>query len=213
MKKLTHAMKAAVFGAATAFLVSSCATAPSGSEGSGSAAVSQVAGTSTAADSLIYTIQPGDKLYISVYNEEELQKDIVVRPDGGITFPLIGDVEAKGKTISELRQEITARLSQYIPDATVSVSLKEVIGNKIFVLGQVKNPGEYVLTGDIDVLQALSMAGGLTAFANSNKIKVLRRNKETHAKEVIPFSYKRVMRGEDLEQNITLRSGDTVIVP
>jgi polysaccharide export outer membrane protein len=206
-------MKAAVFAAATAFLVSSCATAPSGSDGSGPAAVNEAVGASTAADSLIYKIQPGDKLYISVYNEEELQKDIVVRPDGGITFPLIGDVDAKGKSISELRQEITARLGQYIPDATVSVSLKEVIGNKIFVLGQVKNPGEYVLTGDIDVLQALSMAGGLTAFANSNKIKVLRRNKATSAKEVIPFSYKRVMRGEDLDQNITLRSGDTVIVP
>lgn len=213
MKKLTHALKVAVLGATTAFLVSSCATAPSGSEGVGPAVASQAAGTNSGADSLVYTIQPGDKLYISVYNEEDLQKDIVVRPDGGITFPLIGDVDAKGKSISQLRKEITERLGQYIPDATVSVSLKEVIGNKIFVLGQVKTPGEYVLTGDTDVLQALSMAGGLTAFANTNKIKVLRRDKETHNKKVIPFSYKRVMRGEDLDQNITLHSGDTVIVP
>jgi polysaccharide export outer membrane protein len=161
----------------------------------------------------VYKIQPGDKLHISVYNEEELNKDIVVRPDGGITFPLAGDVQAKGRSIPELRAEITSLLSQYIPDATVSVSLQEVIGNKIFVLGQVKSPGEYVLTGGTDVLQALSMAGGLTAFANSSKIKILRRNRDTNTEEVIPFSYKKIMRGQGLEQNITLRSGDTVIVP
>ncbi len=213
MKKLTHAMRI-FLTALVAAVVVGCATAPSGGGGAAVSSVDEPAAAMTnAADDLVYKIQPGDKLYISVYNEEDLQKDIVVRPDGGITFPLIGDVEAKGKSVAELREEITSRLAQYIPEATVSVSLQEVIGNKIFVLGQVKNPGEYVLTGDIDVLQALSMAGGLTAFANSNKIKVLRRNKLTNKKEVIPFSYKKVMRGEGLEQNITLRSGDTVIVP
>jgi len=205
-------MKAIVLGIASALLIGGCATTSTGSAGAVDTATDDAAAAAQA-DQVIYKIQPGDKLYISVYNEEDLQKDIVVRPDGGITFPLIGDVQASGKSVSQLRDEITSRLSEYIPDATVSVSLKEVIGNKIFVLGQVKNPGEYVLTGDIDVLQALSMAGGLTAFANSNKIKVLRRDPATHKKTVIPFSYKKVMRGEDLEQNITLRSGDTVVVP
>jgi len=209
---MTHAMKAILLGIASALLIGGCATTSTGSAGAVDTATNDAAAAAQA-DQMIYKIQPGDKLYISVYNEEDLQKDIVVRPDGGITFPLIGDVQASGKSVSQLRDEITARLGEYIPDATVSVSLKEVIGNKIFVLGQVKKPGEYVLTGDIDVLQALSMAGGLTAFANSNKIKVLRRDPETHKKKVIPFSYKKVMRGEELEQNITLRSGDTVIVP
>jgi len=209
---MTHAMKAILLGIASALLIGGCATTSTGSAGAVDTATDDAAAAAQA-DQMIYKIQPGDKLYISVYNEEDLQKDIVVRPDGGITFPLIGDVQASGKSVSQLRDEITARLGEYIPDATVSVSLKEVIGNKIFVLGQVKKPGEYVLTGDIDVLQALSMAGGLTAFANSNKIKVLRRDPETHKKMVIPFSYKKVMRGEDLEQNITLRSGDTVVVP
>lgn len=209
---MTHAMKAILLGIASALLIGGCATTSTGSAGAVDTATDDAAVVAQA-DQMIYKIQPGDKLYISVYNEEDLQKDIVVRPDGGITFPLIGDVQASGKSVSQLRDEITTRLSEYIPDATVSVSLKEVIGNKIFVLGQVKNPGEYVLTGDIDVLQALSMAGGLTAFANSNKIKVLRRDPATRKKTVIPFSYKKVMRGEDLEQNITLRSGDTVVVP
>ena len=208
---MTHAMKAILLGIASALLIGGCATTSTGSAGAVDTA-SDDAAVVAQAGKMIYKIQPGDKLYISVYNEEDLQKDIVVRPDGGITFPLIGDVQASGKSVSQLRDEITTRLSEYIPDATVSVSLKEVVGNKIFVLGQVKNPGEYVLTGDIDVLQALSMAGGLTAFASSNKIKVLRRDPATHKKLVIPFSYKKVMRG-DLEQNITLRSGDTVVVP
>ncbi len=207
-------MRVLLVGVTAILVVPGCATAPSGGGSEAVTAAEQSdAALAGAAHDLVYKIQPGDKLYISVYNEEDLQKDIVVRPDGGITFPLIGDVEAKGKSVAELREEITSRLSQYIPEATVSVSLQEVIGNKIFVLGQVKNPGEYVLTGDIDVLQALSMAGGLTAFASSNKIKVLRRNKETNTKEVIPFSYKKVMRGQNLEQNITLQSGDTIIVP
>lgn len=209
---MTHAMKAILLGIASALLIGGCASMSTGSTGAVDTATDDAA-VADQSDQMIYKIQPGDKLYISVYNEEDLQKDIVVRPDGGIAFPLIGDVQASGKSVSQLRDEITSRLAEYIPDATVSVSLKEVIGNKIFVLGQVKNPGEYVLTGDIDVLQALSMAGGLTAFANSNKIKVLRRDPATHKKKVIPFSYKRVMRGEDLEQNITLRSGDTVVVP
>ena len=205
-------MKSILLGIALALLVGGCETMPTGGTGAADTTTDDAA-TATQADQMIYKIQPGDKLYISVYNEEDLQKDIVVRPDGGITFPLIGDVQASGKSISQLRDEITTRLGEYIPEATVSVSLKEVIGNKIFVLGQVKNPGEYVLTGDIDVLQALSMAGGLTAFANSSRIKVLRRDPVTHKKIVIPFSYKKVMRGEGLEQNITLRSGDTVVVP
>lgn len=210
--KLTHAMYK-ITAVLAVLLVASCAGNPTQKGGGTTDAGSDAELAVDRSQDLVYKIQPGDKLYISVYNEEDLQKDIVVRPDGGITFPLIGDVEAKGKSVAQLRQEIADRLDKFIPDATVSVSLKEVIGNKVFVLGQVKNPGEYVLTGDIDVLQALSMAGGLTAFANTNKIKVIRRDPATRSKEVIPFSYKKVMRGEDLDQNITLRSGDTIIVP
>jgi len=160
-----------------------------------------------------YLIQPGDVLSVSVWNEEELQREVTVRPDGGINFPLIGDLHASGKSIRDLRAEITKGLSTYIPEAAVSLSLKQVVGNKVNVLGQVKSPGEFILTSGTDVLQALSMAGGVTAFANLSKIKILRRDKNTREQSVIPFNYKRVLKGRGLDQNILLQSGDTIVVP
>ncbi len=160
-----------------------------------------------------YLIQPGDVLSISVWNEEELQREVTVRPDGGITFPLIGDLHASGKSIRDLRAEITKGLSTYIPEAAVSLNLKQVVGNKVNVLGQVKSPGEFILTSGTDVLQALSMAGGVTAFANHSKIKILRRDKKTQEQTVIPFNYKKVLKGRGLKQNILLQSGDTIVVP
>jgi polysaccharide export outer membrane protein len=160
-----------------------------------------------------YLIQPGDVLSISVWNEEELQREVTVRPDGGITFPLIGDLHASGKSIRDLRAEITKGLSTYIPEAAVSLNLKQVVGNKVNVLGQVKEPGEFILTSGTDVLQALSMAGGVTAFANHSKIKILRRDKKTQEQTVIPFNYKKVLKGRGLKQNILLQSGDTIVVP
>ena len=160
-----------------------------------------------------YLIQPGDVLSISVWNEEELKREVTVRPDGGITFPLIGDLHASGKSIRDLRAEITKGLSTYIPEAAVSLNLKQVVGNKINVLGQVKEPGEFILTSGTDVLQALSMAGGVTAFANRSKIKILRRDKKTQEQTVIPFNYKKVLKGRGLKQNILLQSGDTIVVP
>jgi len=160
-----------------------------------------------------YLIQPGDILSISVWNEEELQREVTVRPDGGITFPLIGDLQASGKSIRDLRAEITKGLSTYIPEAAVSLNLKQVVGNKVNVLGQVKSPGEFILTSGTDVLQALSMAGGVTAFASLTNIKILRRDKNTQEQTVIPFNYKKVLRGRGLEQNILLQSGDTIVVP
>jgi polysaccharide export outer membrane protein len=160
-----------------------------------------------------YSIQPGDKLEISVYGEDDLQKELTVGPGGGITFPLIGDINAKGKTVDQLRSEVKEKLAQFIPQAAVSVSIKEVIGNKVHVLGQVKSPGEYILTGSADVMQALSMAGGVTAFAALRKIKILRRDSVTQAQSVIGFNYSDVIKGKNLGQNILLHSGDTVVVP
>lgn len=171
------------------------------------AAVQSVIGVSA------YQIQPGDKLEISVYGEDELQKEITVGPGGGINFPLIGDLNARGKTVDQLREEVRGQLSTFIPEASVSVSIKEVVGNKVSVLGQVSDPGEYVLSGTTDVLQALSMAGGITAFAATKKVKILRRDQRTGQQTVIPFNYSDVIKGVSLEQNILLKSGDTVVVP
>ena len=158
-----------------------------------------------------YKIGPEDILEISIWKEDGLKKEVLVRPDGGISFPLIGDLQATGKTAAELKEEITKKLEQFIPDPVVSVALLKVVGNKVFVIGKVNKPGEFVAGRYVDVLQALSMAGGLTPFAAENSIKVLR--KEGGKDVVMPFEYASVKRGERLEQNIMLKGGDVVVVP
>lgn len=158
-----------------------------------------------------YKILPGDILQISVWGEEDLQDQVLVRPDGGISFPLCGDISAKDRSVVDLQDEIARRLSRYVSDPVVTVSVAEVQGNKIYVIGQVARPGFFVVNPQVDVLQALSMAGGTTPFANLNDIKILRRNGS--AQEVLEFRYNDVINGRRLEQNIILQSGDIVIVP
>lgn len=158
-----------------------------------------------------YLISPEDILEISVWKEESLTKQVVVRPDGAFSFPLVGDVQATAKTISDIRDEIKERLKKYIPEPVVSVSLLKVTGYKIYVIGRVNKPGEFVTGRFVDVLQALALAGGLTPFAAENDIKILRR---VNGKEYVrKFRYADVRKGEHLEQNVLLRSGDTVVVP
>lgn len=158
-----------------------------------------------------YQIGPEDVLEISVWKEEGLKKEVLVRPDGGISFPLIGEIQAAGKTEGQLQKEITQRLDKFIPDPVVSVSVLKVAGNKIYVIGKVNKPGEYAAGRYVDVLQVLSMAGGLTPFAAENGIKVLR--KEGGKDTVFRFRYSQVKNGENLEQNIQLKGGDVVVVP
>ena len=158
-----------------------------------------------------YTVQPGDILEVSVWQEEDLQREVLVRPDGRFSFPLVGDIDATGKTVEDLRNEIAASLQKFIPDLVVTVTVKQILGNKIFVLGQVNNPGQFVVNPRVDVMQALSMAGGTTPFAALNDIVILRRNGDTQS--ALRFAYKDVERGRSLEQNIILHSGDVVVVP
>ena len=159
-----------------------------------------------------YYVQAGDVLEISVWKEEDLQKQVLVRPDGRISFPLIGDVSVAGKTIDGLRQEITDRLVAYIPDLTVTVTLQSINGNRIYVIGQVKSPGSFVINPRVDVMQALSLAGGTTAFAALDEIVILRREADG-SQRAVSFRYKDVTKGRSLEQNIMLHSGDIVVVP
>jgi polysaccharide export outer membrane protein len=158
-----------------------------------------------------YALQPGDMLTVSVWKETDLSTDLVVRPDGGISMPLIGEVAAAGHTVEQIRSTIDQRLRKYIPDPTVAVIVKQAAGNQIFVLGKVNRPGNYPINRPVDVMQALSLAGGTTPFAALNDIRVLRRNGEQQI--TLRFRYGDVERGRDLEQNILLRSGDTVVVP
>jgi polysaccharide export outer membrane protein len=157
-----------------------------------------------------YRLGPEDVLEISVWREDGLKKEVLVRPDGGISFPLVGELHARDKTVSELRDELAKRLEKFMPDPTVSVAVMKV-ANRIYVIGRVNKPGDFPVGRDVDVLQALSLAGGLTPFANENSIKVMRR--ENGKQVTLPFQYGRVTRGERLEQNVILQRGDVVVVP
>lgn len=159
-----------------------------------------------------YTVKPGDVLAVSVWKEPDLQRPVMIRPDGFFSFPLVGEVDARGKTIPELNQIVAERLGKYIADAVVTVSIQEIKGNKVYVIGQVNRPGEFIVNPSVSVMQALSMAGGLTAFAASGDVVVLRKAPDGR-KTSLPFNYPEVVRGRGLEQNIDLQSGDVVVVP
>jgi len=174
---------------------------------------SVTAGPATAgpATSRDYVLQPGDELQIAVWKETDLSMDIFIRPDGGISFPLAGDLPAAGLSVAELTVALEKRVRRYEPDAVVTVMVKAAIGNRVYVIGKVNKPGDFTLNRPIDVMQALSLAGGATPFANTNHIRVLRRE-GTHIRS-ITFRYGDVQRGRRLDQNILLKSGDTVVVP
>jgi polysaccharide export outer membrane protein len=158
-----------------------------------------------------YIVQPGDLLIVDVWKEKDLQREVMVRPDGGLDFPLVGNIDVSGKTVEQLRKELVEKLTKYVPDPVVTISVKQSLGNKIYVVGKVNKPGDYIVIRNTDVMQALSMAGGLSPYASENKIKILRR--EHGVLKAIPFKYSRVEKGEDLEQNIILQGGDVVVVP
>ena len=158
-----------------------------------------------------YTVLPGDLLQISVWKEPDLQMEVLVRPDSAFSFPLAGDISTKGLSVVQLQSELARRLSRYISNPVVTVSVSQVLGNKIYVIGQVNEPGDFIVNPQVDVIQALSMAGGLTAFADTNDIKILRRTGTNQT--AISFKYNDVLKGKNLEQNIVLQSGDIVVVP
>lgn len=157
-----------------------------------------------------YRLGPEDLLSVSVWKDESLTREVLVRPDGMISFPLIGDLPAEGKTVEGLRADLAKKLSPYFPDPTLSVAVLKV-NTKVYVLGKVARPGEYLVGRHIDVMQALSLAGGLTPFASENKIRILRR--ENGEQRTYLFRFGEVKKGESLEQNILLQRGDVVIVP
>lgn len=159
----------------------------------------------------LYRISPEDVLHISVWKEPDLDKEVVVRPDGLVSFPLAGHIEAAGQTPQQLQQQITERISRYVPDAVVTVSVKELSGLRLYVTGRVEKPGQYQVGRYIDVLQALTLAGGPTPFANTSDIRIIRR--EGGREVVYEFNYDQVKKGRELEQNILLQADDVVVVP
>jgi polysaccharide export outer membrane protein len=177
------------------------------------AVLSAFAGSAAhAADGADYTIQAGDVLAISVWREQDLQQEVVVRPDGKFSFPLVGDIAAQDQSVEAVRQQIATRIESYIPDAVVTVQVRQTAGNVVYVVGQVNRPGMFVMQRAVDVMQALAMAGGAGTYANVNKIRVLRRD-ENGVERSIPFNYGDVASGDDVSQNLVLRPGDVVVVP
>lgn len=159
-----------------------------------------------------YRINKGDKLKINVWQEENLQAEVMVSPDGTVSFPMVGVIEAAGKTIDEFQNLLKDKLEQFIPGPEVNVSFISVDGNLIYLIGEVAKPGPYTIVKDIDIMQALSMAGGITPFADKNDIRILRRV-SAEKTESINFSYSDIEDGDNLESNILLQSGDTIIIP
>ena len=158
-----------------------------------------------------YTVKPGDTLTISVWKEPELQGPVLVTPDGAFSFPLVGQVDARGKTVTDLQKIVAERLVKFISDPVVTVSVQDVKGNKIYVIGQVNKPGEFIVNPRVDVMQALSMAAGTTPFAALGNIIILRRT--GGQQEALRFDYSDLVKGRNLQQNIELRAGDIVVVP
>lgn len=159
-----------------------------------------------------YLVQPGDILQISVWKEADLQLEAAVRPDGILTFPLVGEVIVGDRSVEDITKTLEKGLHRYIADAVVTVAVSQTLGNKVFVIGQVNRPGEFVINRPVDILQALTMAGGMTPFAKRDRILVLRRGSDGK-QEPIEFKYSNIEKGEKLEQNIILKSGDTVLIP
>jgi polysaccharide export outer membrane protein len=158
-----------------------------------------------------YKLQPGDVLTVNVWKETDLQGEALIRPDGAMSFPLAGELQAAGHTVAELTAMLDERIRKYVPDAVVTVSVKMTSGDRVYVIGKVNHPGDFPLIRPIDVMQALSLAGGATPFADTNAIRILRRDGD-HLSS-ITFRYRDVEKGRKLAQNILLQSGDTVVVP
>jgi polysaccharide biosynthesis/export protein len=158
-----------------------------------------------------YRVNAGDRLDISVWKEEDLQRQVLVRPDGAFSFPLAGQIMAEGRTVAQIQAELESRLARYIPDLVSTVTVVDVNGNRIFVIGQVNTPGSFVMNPVLDVMQALAMAGGTTPFAALKDIRILRR--QEGVQRAYGFDYTEVADGRSLEQNVQLQSGDVVVVP
>ncbi|PIE62841.1 MAG: sugar transporter [Desulfobacter postgatei] len=157
-----------------------------------------------------YKIGAGDVLEISVWKNPDLTRQVVVLPDNTIRFPLIGEIKTGGHSLAWLEKILETRLEKFISDPELSVSLTRVNSLIIYVIGKVKGPGRFQMAENVDVLQALAMAGGLNAFAKDDEIKIFR--KQGQMTQIFEFDYDAVSQGEELDQNITLERGDVIVV-
>jgi polysaccharide biosynthesis/export protein len=158
-----------------------------------------------------YIIGPGDVLFVSVWKDQDLTQSVPVRPDGKIFFPLIGEIVAGGRSVLQVKEEIERKISRYVPDPVLTIGLLEIRSMFIYVIGRVNSPGRFAIYSNVDVLQALAMAGGCNAFAETKNIKVFR--KAGGQTMLMNFNYNEVTSGKRLDQNIVLERGDVIVVP
>jgi polysaccharide biosynthesis/export protein len=158
-----------------------------------------------------YVIGADDVLDVSVWKEQELTRSLQVRPDGKISMPLLGDVQAAGLTPGQLAQSVSEKLKKFLTAPQVTVILTQINSQRVYVLGEVTRPGAYPVLPGMTILQAISSAGGLTQFANAKKIFLMRD--ENHIQTKYPFSYKEVLDGRKADENLTIKAGDTIVVP
>lgn len=159
----------------------------------------------------IYKLRQGDIVLISVWREDALQRQVVVLPDGSITFPLIGRIDVAGLSTPEVEHNITLKLKVYFPDPIVTVVIMGIDGHRAFVTGKVARPGPLIISGPITVLQAISIVGGFDRFADEDGIKVIRSS--NNGQEILPVNYKDIISGRNMSTNINLKAGDTLVVP
>jgi polysaccharide export outer membrane protein len=165
-----------------------------------------------AENALGYRVGSGDQLKINVWKHDELTQSVTVRPDGKFTLPLLGDVDAEGRTVDEIAGDVSKRGQRFFQDnPPVTVQVVEVRSYKIYVVGEVQRAGEFTPNHQVTVLHGLAMAGGFTRFANPDRIVIVRQ--DSHGERRIPFDYDKVVLDGDLQENLALQTGDTVIVP
>ena len=159
-----------------------------------------------------FVLGPEDVLEVSVWRDETLTRKVMIMPDGKFSFPLIGDIQAGGHTVAEVRAMVQKKIREYVPDAPVSVVMEQIRSPKVYIVGRVNNQGTYIMEGSpLTVAQVIALAGGLTPFAEGDDIHVLRNSKNQQI--AIPIDYDKITQGKDLKDNILLQPGDTIVVP
>lgn len=158
-----------------------------------------------------YRIGPGDVLYISIWKDQELTRSLPVLPDGTISFPLIGELQAAGRTVAQLKDEVAERIKPFVPDPVLTVSVQQVNSMLVYVVGRANDPGRLMLNSNVTALQAIAMAGGPNAFAKRDDIKILRE--KDGQTQIFEFPYNDIVKGEELGKNIRLERGDVIVIP
>ena len=168
-------------------------------------------GAAAAAEADGYHIGAGDVLTIDVWKNADLTRTVQVLPDGRISFPLIGQLMVNDLTVAQLTRILQGKIAPFLSEPQISVAVEKTNSMVVYVIGRVNRPDRFLLSGNINVLQALAMAGGLTPFAKRSDIKVFREEKE--GTKIFPFDYDAVTEDKALTQNIQLRRGDVIVAP